>query len=171
MQCQYQLFLYKIHAFSYIRDGWFFPTSLIPYHFNQIIPYPDFFTTSLIPYLENFIHLFHGCWIFCIRDDSFSTSLIPYFLWFWYAFIKNETFYAGFHVFYKEWWISNYFHPLCSKLYWLYPLYWKMVSCNPSLNLRVFNQLHPLFFPKFQLVVPYIASLICENACMLSRRR
>ena len=38
------------------------------------------FTTSLIPYLENFIHLFHGCWIFCIRDDSFSTSLIPYFL-------------------------------------------------------------------------------------------
>ena len=40
-----------------------------------------------------------------------------------------------------------------------------MVSCNPSLNLTVFNQLHPLFFPKFQLVVPYIASLICENAC------
>ena len=80
-------------------------------------------------------------------------------------FIKHEAFYAGFHVFYKECWISNYFHPLCSKLYWLYPLYWKMVSCNPSLNLTVFNQLHPLFFPKFQLVVPYIASLICENAC------
>ena len=43
-----------------------------------------------------------------------------------------------------------------------------MVSCNPSLNLTVFNQLHPLFFPKFQLVVPYIASLICENACILT---
>ena len=71
-----------------------------------------------------------------------------------------------FMFFYKECWISNYFHPLCSKLYWLYPLYWKMVSCNPSLNLTVFNQLHPLFFPKFQLVVPYIASLICENACI-----
>ena len=42
-----------------------------------------------------------------------------------------------------------------------------MVSCNPSLNLTVFNQLHPLFSPKFQLVVPYIASLICENACTL----
>ena len=46
-----------------------------------------------------------------------------------------------------------------------------MVSCNPSLNLTVFNQLHPLFFPKFQLVVPYIASLVCENACRTSAEK
>ena len=45
-----------------------------------------------------------------------------------------------------------------------------MVSCNPSLNLTVFNQLHPLFFPKFQLVVPYIASLICEKMRVITEK-